>query len=115
MPADPWSDLLPETGVLHPIVLEEMLRLIAYDIADPARLRRVAEVCENYGVRVQKSLFECWLEEPRFDRLWSELNHLIDLESDALAAYVIDRAAAPRRRVAGRRMVSTKPRQSYIL
>ncbi|HTI68628.1 MAG TPA: CRISPR-associated endonuclease Cas2, partial [Candidatus Limnocylindria bacterium] len=47
-----------------------MLRLVAYDIADPKRLHRVAMICENFGVRVQYSLFECWLEDDDFERLW---------------------------------------------
>ena len=38
--------------------------LIAYDVctkddAGPRRLRRVAQACQDYGQRVQKSLFEC--------------------------------------------------------
>ena len=31
-----------------------MLRLVAYDIADKKRLRRVAKVCDRFGVRVEK-------------------------------------------------------------
>ena len=42
---------------------KEMLTLVAYDITNAKRLRRVADVCENFGVRVQYSLFECRLEE----------------------------------------------------
>lgn len=44
-----------------------MLHLIAYDIAEPKRVRRIAEICEDYGTRVQYSLFECWLEEDDFE------------------------------------------------
>ncbi|HQM85027.1 MAG TPA: CRISPR-associated endonuclease Cas2, partial [bacterium] len=33
-------------------------RLILYDIRDPKRLLRVAKIMENYGYRVQKSVFE---------------------------------------------------------
>lgn len=91
-----------------------MLRLIAYDIADPKRLRRIAEACEDYGVRVQKSLFECWLEEPRFDQLWARLQTEIKAEEDSLAAYVIDRSCAPRRRQAGKCALLTQPRQCFI-
>lgn len=92
-----------------------MLRLIAYDIADPRRLRRMAEACEDYGLRVQKSLFECWLEEERFDQLWQRLQTIMDADEDTLAAYVIDAACARRRRAAGRGMVLTQPRARYIL
>lgn len=33
--------------------------LIAYDIADPKRLRRVIKVMEGYGERLQYSVFLC--------------------------------------------------------
>lgn len=33
--------------------------LIAYDIGDPARLRRVIKVMESYGQRLQYSVFLC--------------------------------------------------------
>jgi CRISPR-associated protein Cas2 len=111
---DPWSDLLPECTIYTPFVLETMLRLIAYDITDPKRLRKVAEACQDYGVRVQKSLFECWLEEPRFDQLWDRLQTIIDSDTDVIAAYVIDRACSPRRRQAGKGMILTQPRQNFI-
>lgn len=115
MAPDPWSDLLPESSVLTPFVPETMLRLIAYDIADPKRLRRVAEACADYGVRVQKSLFECWLEEARFEQLWARLQDEINADEDALAAYVIDRGCSPRRRQAGKGMMLTQPRERFIL
>jgi len=112
---DPWSDLLPEASSIHPFVLDSMLRLIAYDIADPRRLRRVAAVCQDFGIRVQKSLFECWLEEPRFDELWEKLCQQINSQEDTLSAYVIDRACSPRRRQFGAGVPPTLPRERFIL
>ena len=46
-----------------------MFVLVSYDVAtgDKAgrtRLRRVAKMCENYGQRVQLSIFEC-IVDPR--------------------------------------------------
>lgn len=35
-----------------------MNMLVAYDIADPKRLQRIAKVMKDYGQRVQKSIFE---------------------------------------------------------
>lgn len=40
--------------------------LIAYDIADPARLRRVAQVMEAFGERLQYSVFLCDLSRGEF-------------------------------------------------
>ena len=87
-----------------------MLRLVAYDIAEPKRWRRVYDACEDYGVRVQYSLFECWLEEPVFARFWARLQKCIDPQQDRLVAYTLDAAAARQRRVAGAMQCTEQPR-----
>ena len=56
--------------------------LVAYDIADPKRLRKVATACEDYGVRRQYSVFLCRLSATDFVRLRSRLYDLIDLQAD---------------------------------
>jgi CRISPR-associated protein Cas2 len=66
-----------------------MLFLVTYDIACPKRLRRVAKTCAEYGVRVEKSVFECDLPHELFQRLWCELMDLVDEDNDALIAYRI--------------------------
>jgi hypothetical protein len=71
---DALEDLLPLLPRLtHPPGSDTMLRLIAYDIANPKRWRHVCETCEDYGVRVQYSLFECWLTDDTFQALSSKL------------------------------------------
>lgn len=69
-----------------------MLVLITYDVntedADGrGRLRRVAKRCENYGQRVQNSVFECLLDEAQFCLLKNELEKLIDPQRDSLRFY----------------------------
>ena len=66
-----------------------MLTLVAYDITCPKRLHRVAKVCEDWGMRVQDSVFECRLEADAFDRFWAELSIVIDPKHDRLVAYKI--------------------------
>jgi CRISPR-associated protein Cas2 len=56
--------------------------LVAYDISDPKRLRRVATVCEDFGYRKQLSVFLCRLSATDFVRLRSRLYDVIDLEED---------------------------------
>ena len=110
-----WDDIYPSTPHPKPPGDPEMLRLIAYDIADPRRLRRIAETCADYGVRVQKSLFECWLESTAFERLWADLQTHLDLDADCLVCYTLDKAATHRRRTAGRHMACTQPRHTLII
>lgn len=67
----------------------DMLRLIAYDICAPKRLRQVARICEDYGIRVEYSVFECDLNEENFIQLWEELAQTIDPNTDIILAYRI--------------------------
>lgn len=56
--------------------------LVAYDISDPKRLRKVAQTCEDFGYRKQLSVFLCRLSATDFVRLRSRLYDLIHLEQD---------------------------------
>ncbi|MED1490518.1 CRISPR-associated endonuclease Cas2 [Bacillus smithii] len=69
-----------------------MLVLITYDVstsgsAGQKRLRKVAKVCQNYGQRVQNSVFECVVDAAQFAALKIELANIIDEEQDSLRFY----------------------------
>ncbi len=69
-----------------------MLIIVCYDVSTdtPAgrrRLRRVAKVCESLGQRVQKSVFECRLDQVGFEKLERRLLAEIDLAQDCLRLY----------------------------
>lgn len=70
-------------------VYKNMLHLVAYDIREPSRLRKVAKICEDYGLRVEYSVFECDLTEELFMRMWADLSEVIDEDDDSLLAYRI--------------------------
>lgn len=66
--------------------------LVTYDVetlnrAGQKRLRRVAKMCEDYGQRVQNSVFECVLEPGKFTELKFGLIDIIDEEKDSLRFY----------------------------
>ena len=86
----------------------KMLTLVGYDISDPKRLNRVARICEDYGVRVQYSFFECLLEESEFQDFWLKLLGEIDEDSDRLVAYKIDSRSAKETLTAGTMVCSEK-------
>src|SRR5262249_3626880 len=56
--------------------------LVAYDIANPKRLRRVARTCEDFGLRRQFSVFFCRLAAADLIRLKARLYDIIDLDQD---------------------------------
>lgn len=68
--------------------------LVTYDVAitttaGQRRLRKVATVCQNYGQRVQLSVFECRVTLAQLEQLESELLSIIDLKNDSLRIYVL--------------------------
>lgn len=70
--------------------------LVTYDVrteerAGQRRLRRVAKICESYGQRVQKSVFECLVDDKTFDILERKLLDAIDVQEDSLRIYWIAR------------------------
>lgn len=69
-----------------------MLVLVTYDVSTTThggqrRLRKVAKICQNYGQRVQNSVFECIVDATQFTMLKHELINVIDEESDSLRFY----------------------------
>ena len=78
-----------------------MLILITYDVATvervgQRRLRRVAQACEDYGTRVQKSVFECQVGQKEWVLLRQRLLDEIKAEEDSLRFYFLDQAAKPK-------------------
>lgn len=69
-----------------------MLVLVTYDVQTTAvggakRLRQVAKKCEQYGVRVQNSVFECVVDATQLRMLELELAAIIDVKVDSLRFY----------------------------
>lgn len=78
-----------------------MLVLITYDVstveaAGRRRLRRVAQACEDYGTRVQKSVFECQVGRSEWVQLRDRLLREIKADEDSLRFYFLDEMARSR-------------------
>lgn len=66
--------------------------LVSYDVSTETpegrrRLRRVAQICLAYGQRVQKSVFECSINDTQYVRLEDRLVRAIDPTEDSLRIY----------------------------
>ena len=71
-----------------------MLVLITYDVNTQSsvgqrRLRKVAKICQNYGQRVQNSVFECVLDAAKLLVVKDKLFSVIDSSSDSLRIYML--------------------------
>lgn len=81
--------------------------LVVYDIATgtaagEARLRRIAQVCQAYGQRVQKSVFECLLNEVQVELLKRDLRAAIEPGKDSVRVYRLREPHARHTWAAGR-------------
>ena len=71
-----------------------MLVLVTYDVTTETRegrrrLRRVAKTCEDFGQRVQFSVFECLVDPAQWTALRQKLVEIIDPETDSLRFYFL--------------------------
>lgn len=76
-----------------------MLLLVTYDVSTETkegrrRLRRIAKVCQNYGQRVQKSVFECTVDAAMYEILEGALLDEINDEEDNLRIYRLNEPVA---------------------
>jgi CRISPR-associated protein Cas2 len=67
-----------------------MFYLIAYDIPDDQRRTKVAKILEDFGDRVQYSVFEMELERPeQLVEMRSRLEKVLDLTTDSTRIYFL--------------------------
>ena len=58
--------------------------LVAYDIADPKRLRRVFKTMKGFGAHLQLSVFQCDLPDIDLIRMKAALTEIIDQREDQI-------------------------------
>ena len=69
-----------------------MMILVTYDVDfthknGAARLRKVAAVCSDYGVRVQNSVFEMLIDSAQLEKIKQRLGKIIDEDHDSIRIY----------------------------
>jgi CRISPR-associated protein Cas2 len=81
--------------------------LVCYDVevtsaGGARRLRRVAQACQNFGQRVQLSVFECVVTAAGYEELKRALLAEIDVSLDNLRLYRLPDRATDQKEVFGR-------------
>lgn len=71
-----------------------MMVLVSYDVSTvdvkgKSRLRKVAKECQNYGQRVQNSVFEIDVDYGTFLKIKDKLLKLIDESRDSIRFYYL--------------------------
>lgn len=70
--------------------------VISYDISDDRIRYRVGEILLDYGVRVQRSVYECRLTMDRFEEVRQKIEGFIQWETDSIRYYFLCGACEPR-------------------
>jgi CRISPR-associated protein Cas2 len=73
-----------------------MMVIVSYDVstgtkAGRRRLRRVARICENYGQRIQFSVFQCLVDPDQWVACKASLFKEYDPEEDSLRFFFLGR------------------------
>ena len=66
-----------------------MFIVVAYDIADNRRLHRVAKIMEDYGDRVQLSIFEMDVDRSRFEQMRRRTEAELEMEEDGVKYFFL--------------------------
>lgn len=91
------------------------LTLVAYDLPDNRRRRRIARLADDVGRRVQKSVFEAWLTPAELERFIARMAREIDPAVDRIALVRCCPACQAQARTLGRAPAPTPVPDFWIL
>lgn len=66
-----------------------MITLITYDITEPKRLNALRRFLKEFGIRTQKSVFECDIDDIALKRIREYCRNNLDLVKDSVRIYKI--------------------------
>ncbi|GAB6267365.1 MAG: hypothetical protein STSR0002_01050 [Smithella sp.] len=66
-----------------------MITLITYDITGPKRLNKLRGFLKEFGVRTQKSVFECDIDDIALKKIRAYCRDNLDISSDSVRIYKI--------------------------
>ena len=91
-----------------------MLYLISYDIPDTPRRTKIAKILDDFGDRVQYSVFECLIDRELLDKMMIRLQKVAKEAEDSIRIYALCRDCEKVIKIIGQGEVS-KEEKYYIL
>ena len=86
-----------------------MFIIVTYDIVENKRRTRIMKTLKGHGFHVQKSVFECFLNERQFLRLKGIIGELIDEKEDSVRFYRLPEDLSDQVEILGQGEVSQNP------
>lgn len=91
-----------------------MNMIVAYDIAEPKRLGTVAKILLDYGVRVQKSIFEVTVDGIVFHQMKARIEEVIVPEDDGVKYFPVCTKCAGTVEIIGQGELTDPDAEYYI-
>lgn len=66
-----------------------MFYVVSYDIPDTPRRTKIAKILDDFGDRVQYSVFECILDDDLLSKMVHRLQKVVKLEKDKIRIYTL--------------------------
>jgi CRISPR-associated protein Cas2 len=83
--------------------------VVAYDIPCDKRRKKVSDLLEGYGKRVQYSVFECVLTDSKYRELCQRLRKQVKLSEDSVRFYPLSRHTLNQIETWGGKPITTLP------
>ena len=91
-----------------------MLIIVAYDVADHKRLAKIAKIMEDYGTRVQYSVFEIYADEQIINEIMKRVSRVLDEQNDSVRIYPLCKSCEKKTEVLGN-PVYAAPQESVTI
>ncbi|SEM46056.1 CRISPR-associated protein, Cas2 family [Syntrophus gentianae] len=91
-----------------------MNMIVAYDIANPKRIAQVARILKDYGVRVQKSIFEVDVNGGVFTAMKKRIETVIVPAEDGVKYFPLCRKCAGTVEIIGQGVYTDPDEEFYI-
>ncbi|PID48377.1 MAG: CRISPR-associated endonuclease Cas2 [Proteobacteria bacterium] len=66
-----------------------MRYLITYDIKDDKKRKKISDMLDGFGARVNFSVYECEISKSKLAHLKSEIEKLVDKKQDSVRFYFL--------------------------
>lgn len=72
-----------------PMKAKKLFVVVAYDISNTRKRTKISKILEQYGVRINRSVFECMFAKDQFEKIKKELKEQVNPKCDVLVFYVL--------------------------
>jgi CRISPR-associated protein Cas2 len=78
-----------------------MFVVVSYDVVDDRKRAKIAKAMKSYGERVQKSVFECRVDDQQFIKMKKALEGIMDMNEDSVRFYFLCKGCVERIEISG--------------